>query len=59
METCLELNTQSRDINMKNFLWKDADATKMKAASQCQFGLFCFLKKKKVVLVKSLVLKLK
>lgn len=39
---CLELNSQSRDINMNNFIGKDVDATKMKAASLWQLG---FLKK--------------
>lgn len=33
-----EHNTHSRGINMHSFLWKDADATKLKPASQYQCG---------------------
>lgn len=46
---------------MNNFLGKDEDfkQNKRKAASQCQLGLFSFLKKRKNKLLKSLVLKIK
>lgn len=36
----LDLNIQSRGININNFLGKDADATKMKVAPECQLSFF-------------------